>query len=524
MIASERSLDMPDARHGVLILGLLAALGAIFMLIVTRWGSGTSPDSANYIRLARGFSQGFKGLESMPGSLGQHAPLFSMVLSGLSQFGIDALVGARVVNAALFGANIFLVGSAVRRCLPASSWFPVLAALFTLLALPVLVVHGMVWSEPLFVFFCLLSVFVLTSYLDSGRRLLLVVSAAAAGMALLTRYAGAALLLCGVCALLFLQSRRFVVRLLDALIFGALGSLPVLLWMLTNWIQGGSATNRVLAFHPIGTAHLWQAVHTAASWLLIPANLPGPARLLLALFLAALLLLLLPATRKQPVLKLIGSTPALVKILALFVPVYSLFLVFSISFLDANTPLDDRILIPVYLSCLVIVFYIAGNAFQQYGRTVTAAALLALAALVFGGASVLRAGQWAVLTFRDGSGFSSRTWQSSDVLAQVRALPASLTLYSSSPEALYLLAGREALPLPRKFNTMEQELNKRYQAELAAMKAEIASGRAALVLFESIQRPNSISEEELMQELPLQVCSQAQDGKIYQATEGRCLE
>src|SRR5690606_30691742 len=155
-------------------LGLLAVGGTLFILAVTRWGAGTSPDSASYLRLARFFSQGFTGSNPVPGALAQHAPLFSLILSGLSQLGIDPLAGARLLNAALFGANIFLVGMAVRSCLPASTWIPVCAAFFTLVAPPVLGVHGMVWSEPLFVFFSLLSMLALASYLAVGRRAILV--------------------------------------------------------------------------------------------------------------------------------------------------------------------------------------------------------------------------------------------------------------------------------------------------------------------------------------------------------------
>ena len=44
-------------------------------------------------------------------------------------------------------------------------------------------------------------------------------------------------------------------------------------------------------------------------------------------------------------------------VLAVFIAVYAVFLIISISFVDANTPLDDRILSPAYAAGVVILLY-----------------------------------------------------------------------------------------------------------------------------------------------------------------------
>jgi hypothetical protein len=144
-------------------------------------------------------------------------------------------------------------------------------------------------------------------------------------------------------------------RLLDASIFSILGILPFVLWTVYN--QSVAATTpggRELAFHPVGMPHLWQAVYTLTNWLHLPDNIPGIVRVPVLLFVVAGLgVSLWWAYRAKP-----GNTavPGLLKLLLLFVILYPLFLAFSISFIDANTPLDERILSPLYVAGAVLVF------------------------------------------------------------------------------------------------------------------------------------------------------------------------
>src|ERR1051326_1659751 len=75
------------------------------------------------------------------------------------------------------------------------------AALLFLAAPPMVMAHTMAWSEPLYIAFVLCAIISLSAYLQMPRPWLLMAAAAAAALAFLTRYAGAAIVLAGIIAL-----------------------------------------------------------------------------------------------------------------------------------------------------------------------------------------------------------------------------------------------------------------------------------------------------------------------------------
>src|SRR5690606_340360 len=88
--------------EGVLI-GVLALCGVIYVLALTRWGIGTSPDAIAYIRVARQILDGATDIAS------QHAPLYALLLAGIGRLGVEPFEGARWLNALTFGINVALV-------------------------------------------------------------------------------------------------------------------------------------------------------------------------------------------------------------------------------------------------------------------------------------------------------------------------------------------------------------------------------------------------------------------------------
>ncbi|MCK6539303.1 MAG: phospholipid carrier-dependent glycosyltransferase, partial [Anaerolineales bacterium] len=189
----------------ILLLSLIAALGTFLVLQATPEGLGLSDDSIAYIAGARSIlnGDGYRAAWLASNKPVTHFPPgFSSVLAFLGLFGLDPLRGTRFVNALLFGVNAGLLGILVWRMTPSLTAGLVIAALFVANG-DLLQVHTAAMSEPLFIFFSLLSFWMFDLYFElppssvgrgiAGEWWWLVACGVFAGMAYLTRYAGLAL-------------------------------------------------------------------------------------------------------------------------------------------------------------------------------------------------------------------------------------------------------------------------------------------------------------------------------------------
>jgi hypothetical protein len=236
--------------------------------------------------------------------------------------------------------------------LPTPLWPPLLAAFFTLAAATTIRLYTVAHSESLFLPLWLGSFFLLDRYGErpSPSSLLL------AALTALTRYAGVAFILSGAAWLLLRrggESRpgRYAAGVFAAGVFAALSLLPLVLWLLAAG-QAGGAGNREIAVHWVAQHHLWQALYTLSAWT-APDNLPLLARLLLWLLLVIVLIGLI-LRRQFAQLQVPRRIPGFFSLLGLNIIVYLAFLLFSISFLDVQIRLTERILAPVYLSLLLL--------------------------------------------------------------------------------------------------------------------------------------------------------------------------
>jgi hypothetical protein len=206
--------------------------------------------------------------------------------------------------------------------------------------------------------------------------------------------------------------------------------------------------------------------------------------------------------------------PPIVRLLALFVPVYALFLLASISLLDANTPLDDRILAPLYLAGLGLAVFLLAEAWRLAQSRRGLRVVLAVAVIGLAAASLFQSARLAAAGYQQGIGFYSRAWQQSEVLGVVRALPGGLVIYANAPEAIWLHTGRPALRIPRQFDASQQAANPEFAAELARMAASLEAG-GRVVYFDAVGGRAAPSQAEVVAALGLQVSARAADGTVY---------
>lgn len=482
----------------------LSVVGAAAVLVTTRSGIGTSVDSVAYIQAARSLANGSGAV-----SLVQHAPLYSFLLAAGGWLGIDPMTGARWLNAATFGLNIFLVAWLIRHCVTHLPWLQVAGAALTLVLSPMLVVHVTALSEPVFLLCTLAGLGSLSRYLDRPA-FGLVVPAGLMGLALLARYAGIAGVLTGVAALVLLGTRPWGARLRDAMLFGAVAVVPMAAWVVRNMLVASAATGRELAFHPVGRAHAWQALYTASGWLLIPQTAPDFVR-----FTVWLPLGLLVAIVGIRSFRSAQAVPTLVKVLALFVITYAAFLAASISFLDANTPLDDRILLPVLAVSVVLSAYVLDSLWPAVRRVPALAYAGTVLLMVLIAGHGVMAAEMAAAGYEDGWGFTSRAWRESRTLSALDDLDPRAPLFSNAPEIIYLHSGRSVQALPRMRFLMSQQTNREFGTQLDAVARDVRSKCGAVVYLRNLAQKAMATETEIGSRLSLDVLQDRDDGVIW---------
>ncbi len=335
---------------------LPALFGAAVLAVAARWGLGLSPDSAVYVGAARSIISG-RGFSLLADSgnfapIIYYPPLYPLLLALPGSGGLDPVSVAKWLNILLFGANIFLAGT-ITFALTASLGATVITASLVATAFPMVMVHSMAWSEPLFIFFELWGIIFLLSYLRKPGYRSLVAAAGVIGLSVLSRYAGVAFVASAAVGILVLDSGLWKRRVVHAGAFLAVSLFPISLWLLRNWWAAGSATHRQFSFHPLGVDRVTDVINTIISWFTAFPHVSSWFQMLtVGLTVFGGLAFWLWGRRQAAGDESISPnrTKIITSLLALIVASYLLLLVVSISFLDAQIPVDTRILSPAYVA------------------------------------------------------------------------------------------------------------------------------------------------------------------------------
>ena len=140
-----------------------------------------------------------------------------------------------------------------------------LAAALTLTFVPLLDLYVHAWSEPTYLVWQVLALWMLARYNARGGRGNLAVAGVAASLGALTRYAGLALLPAGL-ILLLARRRPLRARLVDCAAYGAI-TVPLGLWLLRNVLEAASATGRTVSYHQVRSERIHRAWVTVSGWI-----------------------------------------------------------------------------------------------------------------------------------------------------------------------------------------------------------------------------------------------------------------
>lgn len=495
---------------------LIALLGTWSVLLATSRGAGISPDSTVYIGMARHWLNrvGFTFVEGAPGDV---PPLYPLTLASTGIITGDPATAAPWLNASLFGANLLLVGRVLRQLLGAESWLSLVGAGLMLATVDMLTIHAMAWSEPIFLFFGLSGLVLTATYLRMPRRWTLVLAALAIGASALARYVGLAFVLTGVMAIVFVDPRPRYRKLAALAFFAALATGPLAVWMLYR------PTASKLVFHPPSAEYWRSGLETVSAWL-IPNELPipGPARgIVVLLALSGILALMLIAWRNRAPLPLRArNNPGdskLAILLALFVPGYLTTMLVAKFLFRGDIPLDLRLLAPLFVPALALTLVAFHRALTRARERSAFGIALVVIVCVWVLIRSYAAVAWVMGAQTEGLGYSSWTWQQSEILSEVRGLPEGTKIYSNGSDAIYYIAAKPASRLPDKFDGMNLIVNDDYAAAISRVRTRLAQGNAVIVYLNNFpERWFQPSEADLKRDLPLRLVVTRQDGAIYE--------
>jgi len=463
-----------------------AVLAGGILFWSTPRGLGMNPDSVVYFTTARNIIEG-RGFYVFDKPLLLHGAGYPALLSLVFRLG-DDMTAARGLHAIVFGLNVLLIGIAAASFTRGSKGAVLIAILLFLASEHVWGIHALAWSEGPFVALLLSALLLHARALAASSRAALVPSAALLGLAIWTRFLGVTLLPPALLAVLLFGRRPARERVRDALLFGAIAVLPLAAWTVRNSIIAGSAAGRSLHAHPIGAAHLSALAGTAYEFFL-PIDLWAPLEALQLGLLGALLVGAAAALRRARPGALRDPKTADVfhATTILFLPTYVGTLLVSISFLDALTHIDYRILAPLFPFAVLLAVSLVRNLAAETGRPFLWRSFF-VASLFVVVVQADRAIAHVTTTRVFGRGYTNEAWRTSEGIELARSLESGVILYSNAPEAIRFLTGREARMLPRPVSVNTLEPNARFAEEVATIRSETESGEAVVLFFEEVRR------------------------------------
>ncbi len=427
-----------------LLLAGLGALGAGAALAATSvWGAGAGSDESRFLSVAENLARG-RGFVDFYGSTpAWWPPLFPALLALGSLAGLEPLAAARFVNAAAFGATVFVFGRFLdSKC---DSRRSVLAGTAAVLASPLLVdMSSYALSDPLFLLFALLALVQIDRLQREGGTRTLVLCGVFSALCVATRYTGVAVLATGAVVILLWAPGRPAARLGALCAYLSLSVPPLAAWLWRNLALTGTLTGpRGVSAHPPLAILRMFADTMQLEILPFRSVLFRVSETSVRLGDAALLALAAPlgwaaAFRRRSVGRFLERLEsASLVTMAVFCAAYSALLLFMGSTVDLADPAHGRYVAPAQVSALFVAVVLWDKADLRRGTKNVLAGCFA----VFVAISADKSVDLLVHGWREGRSYTSRIWTESETMQWMEDNIDGGRIYSNMPDAIYVRTG-----------------------------------------------------------------------------------
>lgn len=456
-------------------------LVAVLIFFSTPWGLGLLPDSISYATASRGLAEhgDIMGLPS------HWPPLYALLIAVSHTLMGDSVLGSRLLHTLLFALNSVLLVLLFRDLEKKSILFSIFPLLIVLQP-DFVTVHLYLLSEPIFIALALSNLLILKHVaVEDGISLKsFLFLALTAGLATMARYAGLFLILVNTVAILLLArmpdsefswswalfsekwclpdwiSSVVVRRIWLASMVAVLSLIPMASWMLFNLLRGSKGVNRDIVLHLPGPQHMVQFSATLADWFHVPRDFGW-------LFILILVICVLWAFIQRTQALRMGDFKArsLVLLSGLFIAMYILFLLASITLADYQTPLDGRILVPILPVVMVLIAHLFSIAPGKRVSLLLLVVIMSLLAL-----NVSKSVELMLMSKKNGMGFANRNIQEMQIIGAVRKLPSRWYVFTNGPELFSLYLSQSSNMFPRKVHPGTQLNNEHYTAQMEGMR------------------------------------------------------
>jgi hypothetical protein len=414
-------------------------------------------------------------------------PFYSTVMAGTGLMGVEVQDGARILNSLFFGVSIVLGGILIYRHTN-SIWPSITGAVILLVSKDVVRFHAWLMPEALYILLMLLTLYLLTLYLESEKRSLLLFGSVIAGLAILTRYIGISITALGWMSILILSESSWKRKALDCVLFGVISLGPVSLWLMRNSFVAGSLANRDLGFHLV-PVDLIRAYRAEVSYWFVPSQLG--LRHVFRQVIMIVLAILTPAIYflrkfRENFLKVDqdrGASWTLPWILVFYVVAYIGALFLNLTFFDAVIDFNviPRYLTPIFI-VVVILFVVVVHGLLDIWKGSLIPRVITLVLTVF---IIALYAQNTISMLQDpipSLGYTGLREERADTISMLESLDRTKPIISNDPEMVFVFSNRPAymLPIIYDFNTEKERDD--FDEQIEATRDKLERG-GMLVLF-----------------------------------------
>ena len=481
------SLSTRQVTNGSsLLVALILALAAAFAYISMPWGPGVTPDSVIYLGLADALYHG-EGFFLYGDLVTHYPPGYPATLALLNVITDDSATSARLLNSVAYAASLGLIFTLIGSSDKRTSVVLAVCGLVYFCSTAVVSAHLMAWSEPAFILVWLVSTYWLITHLLNPQRYALILAGVFLGLAILYRYAGIALVPPMLFIILIIP-QNIKPKLKELVLLLAISLVGLCFWLFRNNLLSGNSTNRQFIFHPVGYPHFESFASVLNNFFTAGLMTPTAAIWVTALILFAITALLVRNSWKLSkdttnidrhlLVSILFSSSALA---------YVMFILVSISFIDAHTPMDERIL-PPFLVCLIVLIANEISNIEIGKQHQQLAIVLCLSLLTFSTYKNTTGSGSLLSTSRvSGLGYAHRSIIESPAVVFAGMLPPEHQIYSNGFDLLNYSAQRNAIILPEEFEPATRNRSVEYETKMTEMCSEVKNGHASIIFMTAFQ-------------------------------------
>lgn len=475
----------------ILLIALASIVSALLFQYTMPTNVGLTHDDIAYVGAARNLMLGNGYTTGVIGETGTpltHFPPGYPVLLALASIGTDPVERMHLLHGLLFVLNTALLGFLVLKTTNRSSISILVTLTFFLSTMMFQEIHMMGWSEPPFITCMLLIIWSCAKYIERPRLSWAIVTALLTGYTILFRYVGL-VLIPALIVTLFLSTRPLKwtkQKFIHGTTVLFLSILPFTLWMLRNNLVAENSTNRSIGYHPPTWFALKKMIGTMYSFWM-PINIMGQiptlqhiihilqlAIILLSILFISIRFILHERKDGENHNSFTPFTRATLYFSVSFILIYIPFLLVSITFYDAITPLDNRILSVWHLLLLLVAVISFHRMIKKRNDLFLTGVLLCLVSfsLLFN----INSGATNVKMIRThGFGYESRIWK--PAFEEIdHAYQNGLSVYTNSVLQTRLLFNYETLWVP-------SPPHKDFEEFMSNIQREVLAGNAVIVII-----------------------------------------